>query len=152
MEKSANQKFSKEQMELFRQVFNYLDKSKRGIVYPEYFGELLRVSGFNPTEAEIADLKSKYGNQRGITFDDYITLISGLDCIVTEADIRKAFKVFDKYNDGKIKVDLLRSVLSKVGEPLSEKEFESFIQMMNLKDKDFVDYNDLCKVLASYDM
>ena len=72
--------------------------------------------------------------------------------VVTEADIRKAFKVFDKYNDGKIKVDLLRSVLSKVGEPLSEKEFESFIQMMNLKDKDFVDYNDLCKVLASYDM
>lgn len=71
---------------------------------------------------------------------------------MTEADIRKAFKVFDKYNDGKIKVDLLRSVLSKVGEPLSEKEFESFIQMMNLKDKDFVDYNDLCKVLASYDM
>ncbi len=60
--------------------------------------------------------------------------------------------MFDKYNDGKIKVDLLRSVLSKVGEPLSEKEFESFIQMMNLKDKDFVDYNDLCKVLASYDM
>ena len=72
--------------------------------------------------------------------------------VVTEADIRRAFKVFDKYNDGKIKVDLLRSVLSKVGEPLSEKEFESFIQMMNLKDKDFVDYNDLCKVLASYDM
>ena len=71
---------------------------------------------------------------------------------MTEADIRKAFKVFDKYNDGKIKVALLRSVLSKVGEPLSEKEFESFIQMMNLKDKDFVDYNDLCKVLASYDM
>lgn len=72
--------------------------------------------------------------------------------VVTEADIRKAFKVFDKYNDGKIKVDLLRSVLSKVGEPLTDKEFENFIQMMNLKDKDFVDYNDLCTVLASYDM
>ncbi len=67
-------------------------------------------------------------------------------------DIRKAFKVFDKYNDGKIKVDLLRSVLSKVGEPLTEKEFDNFIRMMNLKDKDFIDYNELCKVLASYDM
>ena len=43
---------------------------------------------------------------------------------MTEMDIRKAFKVFDKYNDGKIKVDLLRSVLSKVGEPLTEKEFD----------------------------
>ena len=67
-------------------------------------------------------------------------------------DIRKAFKVFGKYNDGKIKVDLLRSVLSKVGEPLTEKEFDNFIRMMNLKDKDFIDYNELCKVLASYDM
>ena len=67
-------------------------------------------------------------------------------------DIRKAFKVFDKYNDGKIKVDLLRSVLSKVGEPLTEKEFDNFIRMMNLKDKDFIDYNELCKFLASYDM
>ena len=67
-------------------------------------------------------------------------------------DIRKAFKVFDKYNDGKIKVDLLRSVLSKVGEPLTEKEFDNFIRMMNLKDKDFIDYTELCKVLASYDM
>lgn len=67
-------------------------------------------------------------------------------------DIQKAFKVFDKYNDGKIKVDLLRSVLSKVGEPLTEKEFDNFIRMMNLKDKDFIDYNELCKVLASYDM
>lgn len=72
--------------------------------------------------------------------------------VVTEMDIRKAFKVFDKYNDGKIKVDLLRSVLSKVGEPLTEKEFDNFIRMMNLKDKDFIDYNELCKVLASYDM
>ena len=67
-------------------------------------------------------------------------------------DIRKAFKVFDKYNDGKTKVDLLRSALSKVGEPLTEKEFDNFIRMMNLKDKDFIDYNELCKVLASYDM
>lgn len=71
---------------------------------------------------------------------------------MTEMDIQKAFKVFDKYNDGKIKVDLLRSVLSKVGEPLTEKEFDNFIRMMNLKDKDFIDYNELCKVLASYDM
>lgn len=68
-------------MGLYRQVFNYLDKSQRGIVYPEYFGELLRISGFNPTQAEVEDLKSKYNDQRGLTFDEYIKLISSLDCI-----------------------------------------------------------------------
>lgn len=71
-------------MGLYKQVFNYLDKSKRGIVYPEYFGELLRISGFNPTQAEVEDLKSKYNEQRGITFDEYIQLLSSLDCTGTE--------------------------------------------------------------------
>ena len=67
-------------MELFRQVFNYLDKTKCGIVYPEYFGELLRISGFNPSQAEIRELQNKYKDQRGLTFDDYIQLVSVLDC------------------------------------------------------------------------
>lgn len=71
---------------------------------------------------------------------------------MTEDDIRKAFKVFDKFNDGRIKVDLLRSVLCKVGEPLSEKELDTFLTMMNLKDKDFIEYDELCAALASYDM
>ena len=72
--------------------------------------------------------------------------------LVTEEDIRKAFKVFDKYNDGKIKVELLRSVLTKVGEPLSDKEFDDFLSMLDIHNSEFIDYNELCSCLASYDM
>ena len=71
---------------------------------------------------------------------------------MSEDEIRRAFKVFDKYNDGKIRVDLLRSVLSKVGEPLSEKELTNFLEMMNLSDKDTIDYEELCSTMASYYM
>ena len=71
---------------------------------------------------------------------------------MSEDEIRRAFKVFDKYNDGKIRVDLLRSVLSKVGEPLSEKELTNFLEMMKLSDKDTIDYEELCSTMASYDM
>ena len=71
---------------------------------------------------------------------------------MSEDEIRRAFKVFDKYNDGKIRVDLLRSVLSKVGEPLSDKELTNFLEMMNLSDKDTIDYEELCSTMASYDM
>ena len=71
---------------------------------------------------------------------------------MSEDEIRRAFKVFDKYNDGKIRVDLLRSVLSKVGEPLSEKELTNFLEMMNLSDKDTIVYEELCSTMASYDM
>ena len=71
---------------------------------------------------------------------------------MSEDEIRRAFKVFDKYNDGKIRVDLLRSVLSKVGEPLSEKELTNFLEMMNLSDKYTIDYEELCSTMASYDM
>lgn len=66
---------------MFRQVFNFLDKQKCGLVSCEKLGELVRISGFNPTEAEIANIKSRYSEKTGITFDEYIKLLSGLDCI-----------------------------------------------------------------------
>ena len=66
-------------MELFRQVFNYLDKTKCGLIVPEYFGELLRISGFTPSQAEIRELQGKYA-QRGMSFDEFIALISTMDC------------------------------------------------------------------------
>ena len=49
-------------------------------------------------------------------------------------------------------MELLRSVLCKVGEPLSEKELDTFLTMMNLKEKDYIEYEELCAALASYDM
>ena len=69
--------------------------------------------------------------------------------LVTEEGIRKAFKVFDKYNDGKIKVDLLRNVLTRVGEPLSDREMDNFLEIMDIKDKEYVEYEFLCRELAS---
>ncbi|CBK23421.2 uncharacterized protein [Blastocystis hominis] len=135
---------------MFRQVFNFLDKQKCGLVSCEKLGELVRISGFNPTEAEIANIKSRYSEKTGITFDEYIKLLSGLDCIATEDDIRGAFKVFDKYNDGKIKVDLLRNVLTRVGEPLTDREVDNFLEIMGMKDRDYIEYDALCSQLASY--
>ena len=70
--------------------------------------------------------------------------------IATEEDIRGAFKVFDKYNDGKIKVDLLRNVLTRVGEPLTDREVDNFLDIMGMKDKEYIEYEALCNQLASY--
>ena len=68
-------------MDSFRQVFNYLDKTKCGLVSCEKIGELIRLSGFTPTEAEVITLKGNYAEKTGITFNEYIKLISSLDCV-----------------------------------------------------------------------
>ena len=70
-----------QQIAMFRQVFNFLDKTKCGLVSCEKLGELVRISGLNPTEAEIANIKSRYSEKTGITFDEYIKLLSSLDCV-----------------------------------------------------------------------
>ena len=134
-------------MELFRQVFNYLDKTKCGLIVPEYFGELLRISGFTPSQAEIRELQGKYA-QRGMSFDEFIALISISLGVLNLLPI----PLLDGGHLMYYTIDLLRSVLSKVGEPLSEKELTNFLEMMNLSDKDTIDYEELCSTMASYDM
>ena len=46
-------------------------------------------------------------------------------------------------------MDLLRNVLTRVGEPLSDREMDNFLEIMDIKDKEYVEYEFLCRELAS---
>lgn len=47
-------------------------------------------------------------------------------------------------------MDLLRNVLTRVGEPLTDREVDNFLEIMGMKDKDYIEYDALCSQLASY--
>lgn len=130
----------------------------------------MRLSGFCPTNAIVKELQEKFEPSNGMNFVEYIQICQTLECtgmmyicvyrwdvmksylntVVEEPTIRKILTMFNKNGDGKISIDLLRTILTRVGEPLSEREFEDFLRLTNAKGQNSIDYDVLCDLLASY--
>lgn len=65
--------------------------------------------------------------------------------IDTEAEVRAAFDVFDRNNDGVISAAELREVMASIGEKLSDEELEEIIREVDRDGNGTID----CKLLSS---
>jgi calmodulin len=99
-----------------------------GAVALRDIGTVLRSVGQNPTDAEIAELT------RGVTgeavdFAGFCKLLTAkfVTTAEAEAEIREAFKIFDKNGSGLISAAELRHVMMNLGEPLTAEEAEELI-------------------------
>jgi len=64
-----------------------------------------------------------------IEFEEFIRMMELKSTTVdTEDEIREAFRVFDKNNDGFISHEELKSMMSSLGENLSDKEVNEMIR------------------------
>ncbi|KAK4688392.1 calmodulin, partial [Tremellales sp. Uapishka_1] len=96
----------------------------------------MRSLGQNPTQAELEDMINEVdadGNN-SIDFAEFMTLMARkMHDTDSEEEIREAFKVFDKNNDGHISAAELKHVMTNLGEKLSDEEVH---QMIMEADKD----------------
>lgn len=67
-----------------------------------------------------------------------------------EAEIREAFKVFDKNGDGFISLDELKSVMTNLGEKLSQRELDEMMQEADTDGDKQIDYKEFVMVHRSF--
>lgn len=70
-----------------------------------------RAIGMNPTQAELEDMVNEVDSDRdgSVNFQEFLDMMSkSTETDSTEEDIREAFKVFDKNEDGFISESELR--------------------------------------------
>jgi len=106
----------------------------------------------NPTEAEIADMLREMDSDKSgsIDFGEFITLVSKRpDQKDSEADIREAFKVFDKDGAGMASPAELRHVLTTIGEKLSEEEVDDLLREAEVSGDSKLKVDDFVRILLS---
>lgn len=85
----------------------------------------MRSLGQSPTEAHLQEMVNEVDvdGSGTIDFAEFLSLMARkLKDTDTEEEVKEAFAVFDKDNDGKITAEELRTVMQKLGEKLSDEE------------------------------
>ncbi|MCI4375197.1 hypothetical protein PGIGA_G00106630 [Pangasianodon gigas] len=113
------------------------DEEGNGDVKTQELERLMSLMGINPTKRELSQMAKDVDKDGKGTFN--CDRFLGLMALYHEraknqdAELRAAFKVFDKEAKGYIDWNTLKYVLMNAGEPLNEEEAE---QMMKEADKD----------------
>uniref|UniRef100_A0A6B2E5I9 Putative calmodulin-like isoform x3 n=2 Tax=Phlebotominae TaxID=7198 RepID=A0A6B2E5I9_9DIPT len=143
---------SEEQVAEFKEAFMLFDKDEDGTITMAELGVVMRSLGQRPTETELRDMVNEVDQDGNgtIEFNEFLQMMSkkmkGAD---GEDELREAFRVFDKNNDGLISSSELRHVMTNLGEKLSQEEVDDMIKEADMDGDGMVNYNEFVMILTA---
>ncbi|OWR53114.1 calmodulin like protein, partial [Danaus plexippus plexippus] len=149
---SSEYGLTEEQVAEFKEAFMLFDKDEDGTITMAELGVVMRSLGQRPSETELRDMVKEVDQDGNgtIEFNEFLQMMSkkmrGAD---GEDELREAFRVFDKNNDGLISSVELRHVMTNLGERLSEEEVDDMIREADLDGDGMVNYDEFVTILTS---
>jgi len=136
----------------FKEAFDYFDKDGSGSISSDELLQVMRAMGQNPTEDELLNLVMEVdidGNGT-IDFPEFLDMMKKKATEVDEeADLREAFKLFDRNRDGFIDTRELKKVTGMLGTMLTKEELEEFMKEADVDGNGKLDYDEFTKMLLS---
>ena len=115
----------------YREAFSFFDKDNDGTITAKELGAVMRLLGYNPTDADLTDMINDVDlNRNGsIEFGEFIVMMArSMKEMDQDDEIREAFRVFDLNRDGYISSKELGQMMGNLGEQLTPQELEDMIQ------------------------
>eukprot|EP00753_Platysulcus_tardus_P021288 PLAT8787.1.p1 GENE.PLAT8787.1~~PLAT8787.1.p1 ORF type:complete len:185 (-),score=84.11 PLAT8787.1:234-788(-) len=133
------------QFKQLEEVFALYDRFETGKVSLTDLPQMLRYLQYNPTEAELLDLLTDVDEDKEGTLDfhSFVTVVKDRMGAPDPAEaIIQSFRVFDKDGNGFVSGDLLRQVMTSMGEKLSDEEMEEMMRQADVDGDGHINYED----------
>ncbi|CAL9061017.1 unnamed protein product [Musa banksii] len=144
--------FSEEQITEFYATFCLFDKNGDGCITFEELSTVIKSLGLKPDEGEVHKMIREIdANGNGtIEFQEFLNLMAsklnkGID---SEDELKEAFKVFDKDQNGFISATELRNVMISLGEKLTDEEVAQMIREADLDGDGQVNFEEFVKMMS----
>eukprot|EP00270_Netrium_digitus_P019721 TRINITY_DN784_c0_g2_i2.p1 TRINITY_DN784_c0_g2~~TRINITY_DN784_c0_g2_i2.p1 ORF type:complete len:153 (-),score=33.32 TRINITY_DN784_c0_g2_i2:118-576(-) len=139
----------------YKEAFGLFDKDRDGKITTKDLGTVMRSLGQNPTQAELSTIVKLYDpEEKGtalLDFDTFVDIMAkNMKETDSEEDLREAFKVFDKDHNGFISAAELQTVLTNLGEKLTDEEVQEMMKEAGcVNQNNEIEYNELVKVMLA---
>ncbi|CAL1532466.1 unnamed protein product [Lymnaea stagnalis] len=152
--KKQQQREEQEQEQVWKEVFEMFDRDGNGSISTDELGRVCRALDMDPTLKELeeaAKLLDKDGN--GIIeykdFKLYMMKMKRSSYEERKLEMIRAFRMIDKNNDKFIDAQELISVLTSLGEPLTEEEAGAMIRVADVNKDGKIDYEEFVKFIIA---
>ena len=143
---------TEEQIAEFKEAFSLFDKNGSGTITTKELGTVMRSLGQNPTEAELQDMINEVdtSGKGTIDFPDFLSMLAlRMKDADSSDDIREAFRVFDKNDNGFISAAELRHIMTNLGEKLTDEEAEEMIREADVNGDGVINYEEFVTLMSS---
>ncbi|XP_064626474.1 neo-calmodulin-like [Lineus longissimus] len=125
----------KHKLDCYKEAFALFDKDGNGHICSKELGEMMRCIGKNPTEREVKDLirEADADGNGTIDFNEFVAMVEEhWQLLDSEEEIIACFKYFDRNGNGYITASELKTVMTSVGERLTQAEADEMIREADL--------------------
>ncbi|GAA5949827.1 hypothetical protein JCM21900_004215 [Sporobolomyces salmonicolor] len=154
----APSQLSPDQQQEIREAFDLFDLDKDKKLDYHEFKVALRALGFDLKKAEVLKLMRERNQDEGASMAGG-QLTIGLEAFMAVAEdlilsrdpldeIRRAFKLFDEDNTGKISFRNLKKVARELGENLTDDELQAMIEEFDLDMDGEISENEFIKIMS----
>jgi len=137
--------FDQAQIQEFKETFNLIDQNHDGFIDKEDLHDMLASLGKMPTDQYLEAMMAEAPGP--INFTMFLTMfgekLNGTD---PEDVIKNAFACFDEENKGFINDELLRELLTTMGDRFTEEEVDEMYREAPIKNGNF-DYVEFTRIL-----
>jgi len=132
----------------YREAFDIFDKDGDGFITRKDLQRVLCLLGQKPTDAQLEKMfrEVDVDGMGRVEFPQFLDMmketVNDFECCIVDS-----FKIFDEDEDGFISLDDLKSIMSRLGERLSEKQLEDMISQADTDSAGKVRLADLAKVM-----
>ncbi|CAK5045218.1 unnamed protein product [Meloidogyne enterolobii] len=137
---------TEDQVAEFKEAFELFDKDGDGRVTAAELGIVMKSLGHSPTDQELQEMVREIDEDGNgsIELNEFVKMMSRkVKESESEKELREAFQVFDKDNDGFISPFELRFVMQNLGEDLTDFEVKEMIREADLDGDGKVNFNGL---------
>lgn len=118
-----------ESLNKIKESFLLFDQDNDGYITKQELSTLLRALGKNLTDLEINNLITQHEiENNSIDFDKFIIITNQITPKDTQNDLLNAYELFDPENNGFIKVNEFKHIMTNLGEKLNTNEIENIIK------------------------
>ncbi len=118
-----------ESLNQIKETFLLFDQDNDGYITKQELSTLLRALGKNLTDLEINNLITQHEiENNSIDFDKFIIIINQITPKDMQNDLLNAYELFDPENNGFIKVNEFKHIMTNLGEKLNTNEIENIIK------------------------